>query len=442
MKKKFVALLGVFSICFAIAPWLSSVNSHASTEPKTICSSIGVPVSDGSMQEQIDLLLDTYFSARCTLDATYCSAMLSNIVRQGIINDEHERIALLNNAGVVEMTNLYAVTQTEHDGAYILYHVTETVKYNTEQYNIDHLIAFVVSEENLLYIARDEYCEEFLSFESNAVWHYIESSMARSGSNNDLADNTHSNTGDQAYDLVEVARTQVGYHEKSSVSQLEYKTANSGYNNFTKYEQWYMNYGTWPSDAEEGQEWCAMFVSWCANQASIPTNTVPKERKVNKFKLHYETAGFEISQADGGTYIPKMGDIIIFSSHVGIVVSADEDNIVIIDGNHTNQVCLRSIQADNADIYCFGTPTYPDSDENGNSVHNWSASFEHDNDNHWKICIWCGKQTEPLRHVWKVDSSGNFKTCRGCGLFVNLIVIQSKRPSLLIKYSTVKEDEK
>ncbi len=232
MKKKFIALIGLFSICFAPAPWIGSVNSHASAEHEIPYNSIGVSIYEDSMQEQINLLLDTYFSARCTLDATQCSAMLSNIARQGIINDEHERIALLSNAGVVEMTNSYVVTRTEHDGEYIIYHVTETANYNTEQYNIEHLIAFVVSEENLLYIARDEYCEEFLSFESNAVWHFVESSMARSGSTNDLAENTHVNTGDQAYDLVEVARTQVGYHEKNSASQLEYKTANSGYNNF------------------------------------------------------------------------------------------------------------------------------------------------------------------------------------------------------------------
>lgn len=127
---------------------------------------------------------------------------------------------------------------------------------------------------------------------------------------------------------------------------------------------------------------------------------------------------------------------------MGIVVSADENNIVIIDGNHGHQVCLRSIEADNADIYGFGTPTYPDSDENGNSVHNWSASFEHDSDNHWKVCIWCGEQSTTIRHVWLIDSSGNFKTCKGCGLFVNLIVIQKNRPNLLIEYTDLKEEDK
>ena len=38
-------------------------------------------------------------------------------------------------------------------------------------------------------------------------------------------ENTHVNTGDQATDLVEVARTQVGYHE--------------GTNNYTKYNVWF-----------------------------------------------------------------------------------------------------------------------------------------------------------------------------------------------------------
>ena len=58
-------------------------------------------------------------------------------------------------------------------------------------------------------------------------------------------ENTHINTGNQIEDILAIAETQVGYAE--------------GANNETKFGAWYpMNYNPW----------CAMFVSWCAEQGS------------------------------------------------------------------------------------------------------------------------------------------------------------------------------
>ena len=45
---------------------------------------------------------------------------------------------------------------------------------------------------------------------------------------NETATNTHVNTGDFAYDIAQIALTQVGYLEKESNSQLDSKTANAG----------------------------------------------------------------------------------------------------------------------------------------------------------------------------------------------------------------------
>lgn len=53
--------------------------------------------------------------------------------------------------------------------------------------------------------------------------------------------------------IVQVAISQIGYKE--------------GKNNDTKYGNWY---------GLKNQPWCAMFVSWCANQAGIPANIIPK----------------------------------------------------------------------------------------------------------------------------------------------------------------------
>lgn len=58
---------------------------------------------------------------------------------------------------------------------------------------------------------------------------------------------------DYAARLVKIAAEEIGYQEV--------------YDNDTKYGEWYnLNY----------QPWCAMFVSWCANQAGISTDIIPK----------------------------------------------------------------------------------------------------------------------------------------------------------------------
>jgi hypothetical protein len=62
-------------------------------------------------------------------------------------------------------------------------------------------------------------------------------------------ENTHRNTGDQRADLIGVALTQVGYRE--------------GSRNYTKYGVWY---------GSPNMAWCGAFISWCANQAGIPSS--------------------------------------------------------------------------------------------------------------------------------------------------------------------------
>ena len=56
--------------------------------------------------------------------------------------------------------------------------------------------------------------------------------------------------------LIACAENEVGYLEKKSNSQLDDKTANAGYNNYTKY--WRDVYPQY-----QAQAWCAAFVSWC-----------------------------------------------------------------------------------------------------------------------------------------------------------------------------------
>lgn len=130
-----------------------------------------------------------------------------------------------------------------------------------------------------------------------------------------------------------------------------------------KYKQWYgMN-----------DNWCAMFVSWCADQCGyIEEGIMPRTASVAAMKKWYMDKNLYHTQESG--YEPKPGDIIIFGngkSHTGIVIAYDEDTkeLTTIEGNtgtsHTDpyhkgsRVKRKSYPLNYAYIAGYGTPEYP-----------------------------------------------------------------------------------
>ena len=136
--------------------------------------------------------------------------------------------------------------------------------------------------------------------------------------------NTHTNSGNQKEDLIAVAETQIGY------------TYSSG----TKYGAWYGSGFTTAA-------WCAMFVSWCANQAGISTSIIPKHAScddgMNWFKnrSQWHNAAYY-----GGSYTPQRGDIVYYSdghtqsdsTHVGIITGLSGNYLQVIEGNTDSKV--------------------------------------------------------------------------------------------------------
>ena len=170
-------------------------------------------------------------------------------------------------------------------------------------------------------------------------------------------ENTHTNTGNQIEDIISVATTQTGYCEGNSTSQLDGTVAGSG--NYTKYGKWYgINPGAW----------CAMFVSWCANQSGIPTSVIPKHASCDVGMTWFKNKGlWKTSKYFGGTYTPKRGDIIYFgsnpnnlndSTHVGIVTGVDSTKVYTIEGNKSNKCGTSSYSLSSSYIFGYGTPQY------------------------------------------------------------------------------------
>lgn len=163
-------------------------------------------------------------------------------------------------------------------------------------------------------------------------------------------ENTYANTGNQRNDIIGVAKTQLGYTE--------------GSNNATKYGTWY---------GLPNQPWCAMFISWCARQADIPTSVL-KNSAVASPNSQY----FNIPYYDGTSYTPQKGDLFFTKSwsHVGLVYYVDGDYFYTIEGNSntTGSSEGTSVVSNRRKIssFYFGVPAYT----GGTHTHSYSYNFE------------------------------------------------------------------
>ncbi len=149
-------------------------------------------------------------------------------------------------------------------------------------------------------------------------------------------------TGNQREDIVNVALSQKGYKKSGG----------------TVYGAWY--------DSIKGTNftnsaWCAMFVSWCANQSGIDQDILTYRSYVPDMVTDFKNRG----QWHDRNYIPSRGDIIIVNSsgHVGIVTSVSGSTVYTIEGNKTSlgSACgTDSYIIGSSYITGYGTPNYND----------------------------------------------------------------------------------
>ena len=126
-------------------------------------------------------------------------------------------------------------------------------------------------------------------------------------------------------------------------------------------------YWSWHGFAER-VEWCACFVSWCANELGyIDAGIMPKFSGCQSQGIPwFQTRGqWQDSLSSGGGYTPKTGDIIFFdwdgdgiSDHVGIVECVESEFIHTIEGNTSDSVARRSYRLDSGKIVGYGLPVF------------------------------------------------------------------------------------
>lgn len=112
----------------------------------------------------------------------------------------------------------------------------------------------------------------------------------------------------------------------------------------------------------ERAEWCAMFVSWCADQAGlIDAGAIPKfENCVWGATWFKDNAGWADDSAE-----PSPGDIIFFDwepdgypDHVGIVEKCENGLVYTIEGNVNDDCVHGHYYVGDTCIFGYGLPAY------------------------------------------------------------------------------------
>ena len=236
-----------------------------------------------------------------------------------------------------DMTEIEAETGTVTETEYV-----ETVDDEgnpvTEVVETDLTVLYITVSHKPVEAIAFEYCfneerraqlEELLSDEYASLWN-----------------NVLYGTGSGCGDLVAVALSQVG---------------NTGETYWT-----YMGY-------TDRVEWCACFVSWCANECGyIEDGTLPKTAScstgVDWFirRDRWQEPTYTNAQGETIPYIPSPGDFIYFDwdrpgegqngqpDHVGIVEKVENGYIYTVEGNSGDRVSINSWSISHYEVFGYG----------------------------------------------------------------------------------------
>lgn len=174
--------------------------------------------------------------------------------------------------------------------------------------------------------------------------------------------------------VIAAAKAEVGYLEKRTNSQLADKTANTGYNNYTKYAADLDAMGNIYNGAKNGYYWCDVFVDW------LFITTFGKEIGMKMLYQPYGGLGAGCTYSaqyfkNNGAWhtTPQLGDQIFFAysndgyDHTGIVVKVENEKVYTIEGNTSGGsgvvdngggVFEKSYSLSNSQIGGYGRPNY------------------------------------------------------------------------------------
>ena len=140
------------------------------------------------------------------------------------------------------------------------------------------------------------------------------------------------------------------YYHFGSSNIIEIARKEIGNKGGEKYWRWY--------GFNQRVNWCAIFVSWCANESGIMNNSIPIFSLCTDGEKWYK----DYSKWKNKSYIPQTGDIIFFDwngdghvQHVGIVEKVENDKVYTIEGNSKDEVRNKNYSLTNKSIYGYGS---------------------------------------------------------------------------------------
>lgn len=176
--------------------------------------------------------------------------------------------------------------------------------------------------------------------------------------------------------VIAIAKAEVGYLEKSSNSQLDSKTANAGYNNYTKYARDLDAIGYFYNGPKQGYAYCDVFVDWIFVQAFGVNDALELlcQPKNSAGAGCAYSANYYKSKDQFYKKNPKPGDQIFFLdstktkvSHTGLVYKVTASRVYTIEGNTSGAsgviangggVCKKNYSLSYNRIYGYGRPNY------------------------------------------------------------------------------------
>lgn len=175
-----------------------------------------------------------------------------------------------------------------------------------------------------------------------------------------------------AEQVLEVARSFIGYHEKNGPAELDELTAGAGSGNYTRFARDLDAVRNFYNGPKQGFAWCDVYVDAVMYYASgedaektMYTLCQP-ERSCGagcEFSARYYKAAGRWSET------PVVGAQVFFSwqegvvGHTGLVERVENGYIVTIEGNTSDQVARRRYPITSPNIYGYGLPRYDEAQE-------------------------------------------------------------------------------
>lgn len=176
--------------------------------------------------------------------------------------------------------------------------------------------------------------------------------------------------------VVKIALDEVGYLEKASNSNLDSKTGNAGYNNYTKYARDLDAISNFYNGKKNGYAWCDMFVDWVfvkAFGADVAKKLLCQPDRSCGAGCYYSALYYK-NHGKFHNNDPKPGDQIFFwnsarndVAHTGIVYDVDRTYVYTVEGNTSGTsgvvangggVFCKKYRLNYARIYGYGRPAF------------------------------------------------------------------------------------